>query len=180
MSFCLQFWASRYIMCLKHTLESKVMADWTCRDRTCWILGGSIYYEPESDIQVKSFNHLNFSRAFTVHFQASRSIMALTHTPNSKVMTVWIFWELPCTILRVSIYYEPESDILVKSYDHLNFSRASIVHLRASRFIMGLTHTPESEVMAVWICETLHCQFQASWYIMCLNWRSEWNFMFNF
>ena len=32
-----------------------------------------------------------------------------------------------CLISSVSIYYAPESDLRVKSYDHLNFSRASIV-----------------------------------------------------
>ena len=51
--------------------------------------------------------------------------------------------EILCTIFRVPIYYEHESDILVKSYDHLNYSRASVVHFLASRYIMGLTHTPE-------------------------------------
>ena len=32
-----------------------------------------------------------------------------------------------CSISSISIYYAPESDLRVKSYDHLNFSRASIV-----------------------------------------------------
>ena len=121
----------------------------------CSILSVSIYYKPESEMREKSYDHLNFSRAFTVHFWVSRSIMDLTFIAKSKVMAVWIFWELPCTISRVSIYCEPELDILVKSYDHLYFSRASIVHLRASRYIMGLTHTPESKVMAVWIAQEL-------------------------
>ena len=31
-----------------------------------------------------------------------------------------------CSISSISIYYAPESDLRVKSYDHLNFSRASI------------------------------------------------------
>ena len=62
-------------------------------------------------------------------------------------------------------------------YDHLNFSRASVVHFRASRYIMGLTYTPESKVMAVWIIRELHVEFQASRYIMRQNRRSEWNVM---
>ena len=57
--------------------------------------------------------------------------------------------EILCTILRVSIYYEPESEIQVKSYDHLNFLRVSVVDFRASRYIMDLTYTPESNVMTV-------------------------------
>ena len=38
-----------------------------------------------------------------------------------------------CSISSVSIYYVPESNIRVKSYDHSNFSRANDVQFRASR-----------------------------------------------
>ena len=101
--------------------------------------------------------------------------MGLTHTPESKVMVVGICWELLCSILGVSIYYTPELDIRVKFYDHLNFSRASMVHFRASRYIMGLSHTPESKVIAVWICWEIRVEFHASRYIMCQIRRFEWN-----
>ena len=115
----------------------------------CTISRVSIYYEPESDIIVKSYDQLNFSRASVVHFRAARYIMGLTHTPESKVMFVWICQELLCSISTVSIYYAPESKIRVKCYYHLNFSRAFPVHFQTSRNIMRLTHTPESKVMAV-------------------------------
>ena len=42
---------------------------------------------------------------------------------------LWLFDFLVsfrCSISSVSIYYVPESDICVKSYDHLNFSRGSV------------------------------------------------------
>ena len=102
-----------------------------------------VYYAPESDIRMKCYDHLNFSRASVVHFLASQYIMALTHTPVSKFMAVRICREFTCSISCILTYYEPESDILVKVYAHLNFSRASFVHFRASRYIMDLTHTPE-------------------------------------
>ena len=122
-----------------------------CLDKLCaWI-----------NIRVKCYHHLNFSRASDIQFRASRYIMGLTHTPESKVMAVWIFCELSCTISIVLIYYESESDILVKSFDHLNFSRAFIVHFWASRYMMGLTHTPESKVLAVWICRELTCSISS-------------------
>jgi len=123
----------------------------------CLISSLSIYYEPEMKIWVKSNDHMNFSRTSLIHFWASQNIMDLTRTPESKVMAVWIFWELPCTISKVSIYYVPESVILVKSYDHLNFLRASVLYFLASRYIKGLTHTPESKVMPVWNCQELLC-----------------------
>ena len=121
----------------------------------CSILTVLIYYEPESEIRVKSYGHLNFLRASMVHFRVSRKIMGLTHTPESKVIDVWIFWELSCWVWSVSMYYVPELDIRVKCYDHLIFSRASVVHFRASRYIMGVTHINQSKVMAVWICREL-------------------------
>ena len=96
----------------------------------CSFSSVSLYYEPESDIRVKFYDNSNFSRASVVHFRGSRYFMGTTHTPESKVMAVWIFRELTCSISSVSIYYESESDILVKSYDHLNFLRASVVHFQ--------------------------------------------------
>ena len=172
------FRVSRYIMGLTDTPESKVMAVWICRELTCSISSVSIYYTPESEIQLKSYDHSDFLRASMVHFLASWNINNLTHTPKSKVMLVWIFWELPWTISRVSIYlWAWIGDILVKSYDLLNFLRASDFYFRASRYIMGLTHTNESKVIAVWICRELRVEFQGSRFIMRQNWRSEWNVM---
>jgi len=56
-----------------------------------------------------------------------------------------------CSISSISIYYAPESDIRVKSNDHLNFSRASVDQFWASRYIMCLNRTSESKVMIIWI-----------------------------
>ena len=103
--------------------------------------------------------------------------MGLTHTPESKVMAVWIFRELLCLISSVSIYYEPESEIRVKCYDHLNFSKASVVHFQASRHIMGLTHTPESKVIAFWICRELSCSITTVSIYNVQELTSEWNGM---
>jgi len=128
----------------------------------------SIYYVPESDIRVKSYEHLYFLRASVVQRRASRYIMRLNWTSEWIVMTIWISRELLlpnfkrldilfawiehpseklwpfeflesfcCPISSVSIYYALESDIRVKSYDHLNFSRASVVRFPESRYIMS-------------------------------------------
>ena len=148
----------------------------------CSISGISIYYVPESDIRVKSNDHLNFMRASVVQFQASRYIRRLNLTSVWKVMTIWISQELPlfnferhnilcawigppnenlwpfefhenfrCSISSVSIYYACKLDIRVKSYDHLNCSRASIVQFRASQYIIRLNLTPVWKVMTIWI-----------------------------
>jgi len=152
----------------------------------CSISSVLIYYSPRSDLRVKSYDHLNCSRAFIVQFRASRYIIRLNLTSVWKVMTIWIsrelllfnfvsldifcawighpsekLWpiEFPksfcCSISSVSIYYVLESDLRVKSYDHLNFSRASFVQFLASRYIIRLNRISEWKVMTIWIAQEL-------------------------
>ena len=169
-----QFRESRYIIGQDRTSESKVVALWICLALWCLISSISIYYAPELDIRVKSFDHmsfrelpgliwsisiyyapqsqirvksydhLNFSRASVVQFRGSQYITGLNRAFEPKFFAVWICLVLWCLISSMSIYYTPLSDIWEKSYDHLNFLRASAVHFLASRYIMGLPHTPES------------------------------------
>jgi len=112
----------------------------------------SIYYAPESHIRVNSYDLLNFSRASFVQFQASRYIICLNHISESNVMAVWISLGLPCLILSISIYYAPESNIRVKSYDDLSCSRGFVVQFQVSRYIICMNQTFGSKVMADWIC----------------------------
>jgi len=144
-------------MGLNRTPMPKVMAVWIGPEILCSILSVSLYYVPESDIRVKCYEHLNFSRTTIFQFRASWNIMGLNRTSMSTVMAVLIGPELPCSISSVSINYVPESDIRVKSYEHLNFSRTSIFQFRASRYIMGLYRTPMSKVMPIWIGPELLC-----------------------
>ena len=43
----------------------------------------------------------------------------------------------------------------VKSFDHLNFSSASVVQFQASRYFMSSNQTSESNVMTIRICREL-------------------------
>ena len=147
----------------------------------CSISSVSIYCAPESDLRVKRYDHLNFSRASVVQCWASPYIMRLNRTSEWKVMAIWISRELllfnferldilcpwighpseklwlfeflesiRCSISSVSIYYAPESDLRFKSYDHLNFLRASVAQFRASRYIRRLNLTSLSKGMTIW------------------------------
>ena len=130
----------------------------------CSILSISICDVPESDLCVKSYDHLNLSTSSVVQFWVSQYVMCLNRTSVWKFMTIWIsrnlllfnfgclnilcawigpptekLWPFEflesfcCSISCVSIYYVPESNLRVKSYDYLNFSRASVVKFCASR-----------------------------------------------
>ena len=70
---------------------------------------------------------------------------------SEKLWPFEILHSFRCSIPSVSICDAPESDIRVKSYDHLNFSRASVVQLRTSRYIMCLNRTSVWKVMTIWI-----------------------------
>ena len=118
------------------------------------------------------------------NFERLDIICALIGNPSEKLWPFWISRELPwfnfqrldilcawfghpseklwpflesfcCTISSFSIYYAPESDIRVKSFDHLNFSRAFVVQFLASRYIMRLIRTSEWNVMTIWISREL-------------------------
>ena len=144
-----KFWVSRYIMGLNRTPMSNVMAVWIGLELPCSISIVSIYFVPESDIRVKCYDNLNFSRTSVFQFQVSWYIMGFNHTPMSKVMTILISRELPCSILSVSIYCVPVSNIRVKCYDNLNFSRTSVFQFGVSWYIMGFYRTPMSNVIVV-------------------------------
>jgi len=209
--FHVQFQATWYVMCPNQSSDWKVMTIWISREVPlfiferldifwtriaslweklwpfkflesfrCSISSVSIYYAPELDIRVKSYYHLNFSRYFLVLFRASWYIMFLNRSSDWKVMTIWISWEVPLfnferldilcswighpsekilpfeflesfrwSISNFLIYDVPELDIPVKSYDHLNFLRASVVQFRASRYIMSANRTSQWKVMTI-------------------------------
>ena len=151
------FRASKYIIALNRTSVPKVVAIWICFALSCLISSISIHYAPELNNRVKRYVHLNFSRAFVVLFRASQYIIGLMQTSEPKVIAVWICLALWCFISNVSIYYMPELDIWVKSYDHMNLPRASVVQFRESRYIICLDLTSESKVVVVWICLMLPC-----------------------
>ena len=74
-----------------------------------------------------------------------------------------------CSISSVSIYYAPELGLRVKSYDHLNFLRSSVVQFRASWYIMHLNRTSEWKVMTIWISRELPF-FNFEWLDILLAW----------
>ena len=75
--------------------------------------------------------------------------------PCAKLWPFEFLENFRCLISSVSIYYFPESDMRVKSYDHSNFSRTSIVQFRASRCIMSPNRTSEWNVMTIRISREL-------------------------
>ena len=75
---CEKFWPFKFLESFRYSISSV-----------------SIYYVPESDIQVKCYDHLNLLRASAVQFRASRWVMSPNRKSVWKVMTIRISRELP-------------------------------------------------------------------------------------
>jgi len=75
--------------------------------------------------------------------------------PCEKLRPFEFLKNFRCSISSFSTYYVPESDIRVKSYDHLNFARVSDVKFRAYRYIISLNWTSVWKVMTIWISQKL-------------------------
>ena len=86
---------------------------------------------------------------------------------SEKVWPFEILENMRCWISSVSICYAPELDMRVKSYEHLNFSRKSVVKFRASRYVMHLNHTSEWKVMTISISRELPCSYSEHRDILC-------------
>ena len=112
---------------------------------------------------------LIFSSASVVQFRVSRYIMCLNRTSELKVLPLEYLESFRCSITSVSICDAPKSDLRVKSNDHLNFSRASIVQFRGSRYVMRQNQTSELKVITIWISRELslfnfmHLDMWSSW-----------------
>ena len=80
--------------------------------------------------------------------------------PCEKLWPFEFLESFRCSISSVSIYYVPVSDISVKFYDHSKFSRASVVQLKVSRYMMHVNQTSEWTIIAIWISRELQFNFE--------------------
>ena len=115
----LQFRASPYVMCLNRTSEWKVMTILISRE-----------------LPLFNFRLLDILCAWIGH-------------PCEGLWPFQFNESFGCSISSISKYDAPESDLRVKSYEHLNFSRSSVVQFRASPYVMCLNRT------FVWLVMTM-------------------------
>ena len=119
------FRGSRYIMRLNGTSEWKFMTIWISREQP-------LFNNQCLDILCTRIGH-----------------------PYEMLWPFEFLEGFRCSITNVSIYHSPESDLRVKSYDHFNFSRASVVQFRESRNMMRLNRTSVWKVMTIRISRQL-------------------------
>jgi len=99
-----QFRASRYIMRLNRTSVWQVMTILISREHSLF------------------------------NFERLDILCVWIGLPCDKLLPFEFLKSFRCSTSSISIYYAPESDFPLKSYDHLNFSRAFVVQFLASRY----------------------------------------------
>ena len=85
------------------------------------------------------------------NFERLDMLCAWIKNPSKKLWPFRFFQSFRCSISSVSIWYAPESDIGVKSYDHFSFSTDFVVQFLATWYAMRLNRTCEWNVMTIWI-----------------------------
>jgi len=119
----------------------------------CSIASVSICDAPDRIAECKEMTIWNSQELPLFNFARLDILCAWIGPPSQQLWPFELHNSFHRSISSVSIYYTPESDLWVKSYDHLNFSRASVVQFRASRYIMCLNRTSEWIVMTIWIAQ---------------------------
>ena len=135
----------------------------------------------------------------------SRYTTGHNRTSESKVIVVWICWELLFTISSVSIFYGIHSDIRVKSYCRFillrglfwissvsiyygiyseildknfcrfNFLQASHINYERLDILRDIIGHPSKKLLSFDWAKSLCFEFRASWYITGLNQKSDLN-----
>ena len=109
----------------------------------CSFSRASILDVPESDIWVKSYDYLNFSRASVAQFWSSRYVIRMNRTSVLKGMTFWISQELPLfNFDRLDMWFARIEHSCEKLLS-FEFVQSFGIPFRASRYITGLNQTSE-------------------------------------
>jgi len=133
-------------MVYNQTFESKVMPVWICSELPCSILSVSIYYGPQSDIQVKSYGSLNLPASFVSNFESYGSL---------NLLEFFVFNFEHLDILWSAIRYSSQKLLQVE------FAWSFYNQFRGSRYIMVRNQTSESKVMPFWIFQELSCSISS-------------------
>ena len=172
MGFIFFLRASRYIMSFNRESETNVMAVRICVVSPFLLSRAMIYYGPQSDILVKCFARRNspvssminferrdrllglfgdpmeklwsfvFAMGFIFFLRASQQIMSFNPESESNVMVVRICMGIPFQLLIAIIYYEPQSDIRVKTFSGRNSPEFYMINFESRDRLLALFEDP--------------------------------------
>ena len=152
--------------------ETNVMAVRICVVSPFLLSRAMIYYGPQSDILVKCFARRNspessminferrdrllglfgdpmeklwsfvFAMGFIFFLRASQQIMSFNPESESNVMVVRICMGIPFQLLIAIIYYEPQSDIRVKTFSGRNSPEFYMINFESRDRLLALFEDP--------------------------------------
>ena len=158
------------------------MTIWIFESLRCSIWSVSIYYAPDRTYVWQVMTIWISRELLLFNFKSLDMVCAWIGRPCDKLWPFEFLKSFRCLISSVSVYYAPESDLRVISYDHLNFSRASVVQFWASLYIMCLNRTSIWKVMTIWISLELPLLNFEGLHILCalirLSCDKLWRFEF--
>ena len=121
----------------------------------CSIVSVSIYYVLELYIRVKMITIWISEEPPLFNFERLDIFCALIRHPSEELWQFEFLVSFRCSISSISIYNVPESDIHVKSHDHLNFSKASVVQFRVAQYTISQNCTSVWKLITIWISREL-------------------------
>ena len=83
-----------------------------------------------------------FARGFIFIDRASQQIMSLDRASESNVMVVRIFVGIPFLLSSATIYYSPQSDILVNTFARRNSPESSMLNFDRRDRLLALFGDP--------------------------------------
>ena len=114
---------------------------------------------------IKELLSFEFAQSICFQFRSSRYITRLNQTSELKVIIVWICSEVLFSISSVSIYYGTQSDIQVKSYNRLNFLRASFFYFEHLKILRDSIRHLSENLLSLEFAQSFFFQVRASRYI---------------
>ena len=139
-----KFRASRYITRIYRTSEWKVMTIWISRELPL------------------------------LNFESLDILCALIRHSSEKLWEFEFLESFRRSISSVSIHYIAESDIRVKRYDHLNSRELLVINFEHLDILCTLIGHPCEKLWPFEFSRASVVQFRASRYILHLNRTSEW------
>ena len=134
----------------------------------------SIYYGTQSYIRVKNYCRLNLLRSSVFNLERHDILRDSIGYPSKKLLSFDICSELLFSILSVSIYYETQSYIRVKSYCVLHLLRASVFNFERLDILRDSIGNPSKKLLSFEFDQSFRSQFRACRYITGLNQTSEY------
>jgi len=113
------------------------------------------------------------AQSFNIQFRASRYMTGLNQISEKNVIVVLIGLEVKHSISSVSLYYETQSDIRVKSYCRLNWLSASTFNFEGLDILRVSIRHSSKKLLSFAFAQRFNIQFRASRYITGLNQTSE-------